>query len=161
MQASFLRQSCRHQKQKGFTLLELIIATMMLLILTSAAISNLRFTALREREWELRADLREMRNAIDRYKDYADKNLVQTAVGTNGYPPSLDILVKGVEVGPAGQNVRFLRRIPIDPVTQKKDWVLRSLQDDEDSGQWSGDNVFDVHSGSHAKALDGSDYSTW
>jgi len=134
---------------------------MILLILTSVAISNWRFTALREREWELRGDLREMRNAIDKYKDYAGKNLIQTAVGTNGYPPSLDALVKGVEIAPAGTNVRFLRRIPIDPITRKRDWVLRGLQDDEDSGQWSGNDVFDVHSSSDAKALDGSTYSTW
>ena len=83
MRGNFRQEYDKRQKQNGFSLLELIIATMILLILTSAAIANLRFTALREREWELRADLREMRNAIDKYKDYADKNLIQTAVGTN------------------------------------------------------------------------------
>lgn len=147
-------------RQAGLTLLELIIASALLLILASAAVPLVRITIVRSREAELRRDLREMRNAIDRYKDMADALAFQTEVGSNGYPPDLDTLVKGVTIS-GNRHVRFLRRIPVDPMTGKAEWGMRSVQDDPDSMSWGGDNVFDVHSTSQATALDGSKYSDW
>lgn len=149
-------------EESGFTLLELIIASSILMVLSSAALPLFRFTVIRAREAELRRDLREMRNAIDQYKDAADLNLVRVKVGSQGYPPDLETLVKGVEYGSGGsQKRRFLRRIPIDPMTGRAEWSLRSVQDDPDSSTWSGDNVFDVHSTSTATALDGTKYADW
>ncbi|MGB8473688.1 MAG: type II secretion system protein [Candidatus Acidiferrum sp.] len=144
------------------TLLELIIAGSILLILASAALPVFRFTVVRQKEAELHRDLREIRNAIDRYKDYADRNLIRVQVDSDGYPPDLETLVNGVRLG-SGDNskVRFLRRIPIDPMTGRADWGLRSVQDDPDSSTWGGQNVFDVYSKSQAKALDGSHYYEW
>ncbi len=103
-----------------------------------------------------------MKNAIDRYKDYSDKNLIRVKVGTEGYPPDLDTLVKGVNLGASDtQKVRFLRRIPIDPMTGRADWGLRSVQDDPDSDSWDGNDVFDVYSKSTGTALDGTLYKDW
>ncbi|MGC1617885.1 MAG: type II secretion system protein [Candidatus Acidiferrum sp.] len=148
--------------QRGMTLLELIIAASILLILASAALPVFRFTVVRQRQMELRRDLREMRNAIDRYKDYSDRNLIRVKAGSEGYPPDLETLVNGVLLGVGDNNkVRFLRRIPVDPMTGRADWGLRSVQDDSDSTSWGGQNVFDVYSKSQATALDGSHYSEW
>ena len=147
-------------RESGLTLLELIIACTLLLILASAAIPLVRITIVRGREAELRRSLREIRNAIDRYKDLADTLAFQTEVGSNGYPPDLDTLVKGVTVA-GDRKVRFLRRIPIDPMTGKREWGMRSVQDDPDSSSWGGDNVFDVHTTFDGKALDGSNYKDW
>ncbi len=144
------------------TLLELIIACSILIILASAALPIARKTVVRPKEVELHRALREMRDAIDRYKDIADRNLVQVKVGSEGYPPDLETLVNGVEYGSSGhEKIRFLRRIPIDPMTGRAEWQLQSVQDDADSKSWSGDNVFDVHSTSNATALDGTKYSDW
>jgi general secretion pathway protein G len=146
------------------TLLELIIACAILLILSSAALPVARFTVVRQREKELRLDLREMRNAIDRYKDLADRNMIRTELGSEGYPPDLQTLVKGVAIGgtgAAGKNIRFLRRIPVDPMTGNMEWGLRSVQDDPDSTSWGGKNIFDVYSKSTGTALDGTKYSDW
>ena len=146
------------------TLLELIIACTILLILSSAALPSARFTIVREREKELRRDLRDMRTAIDRYKDYADRGMIRTEVGSEGYPPDLDTLVKGVALGASGangKNVRFLRRVPVDPMTAQTDWGMRSIQDDPDSQSWGGKNVFDVYSKSQGTALDGTKYTDW
>ena len=149
-------------KESGLTLLELIIASSILLILASAALPALKFTVIRAKEAELRRDLREMRDAIDRYKDSADLNLVRVKVGSEGYPPDLETLVKGVEYsGNAGQKKRFLRKIPIDPMTGRSEWSLRSVQDEPDTTSWGGSNVFDVHSSSTATALDGTKYAEW
>jgi general secretion pathway protein G len=148
--------------QAGMTLLELIIATGILMILSTAALPTIRFLMIRPKERELRRDLREMKNAIDRYKDYSDKNLIQVKVGSEGYPPDLETLVKGVNLGASDtQKVRFLRRIPIDPMTGQADWGLRSVQDDPDSDSWDGSNVFDVYSKSPGTALDGTMYKDW
>jgi general secretion pathway protein G len=150
--------------QSGMTLLELIIACSILLILASAALPVARFTVVRQREAELHQDLREMRNAIDRYKDLADRNMIRTEIGSEGYPPDLQTLVKGVALGGAGasgKNIRFLRRVPIDPLTGKAEWGMRSVQDDPDSTSWGGSNVFDVFSKSQGTALDGTKYSDW
>ncbi|HEX8871245.1 MAG TPA: type II secretion system protein [Candidatus Acidoferrum sp.] len=154
----------RRSFQSGMTLLELIIACAILLILSSAALPIARYTVLREREKELHRDLREMRTAIDRYKDLADRNLVRVEVGSEGYPPDLETLVKGVALGAAGgggKNIRFLRRIPVDPMTGRADWGLRAVQDDPDSQSWGGKNVFDVYSKSTGTAMDGTKYSDW
>jgi len=146
-------------------------------------------TIQRQREAELRRDLREMRDAIDRYKDAADKNLLRTEVGSQGYPPDLDTLVMGVDITVGGNTggisaaalaaasqqtgsiatvasdlptkVRFLRRVPVDPMTGKADWGMRSIQDDADSHSWGGHNVFDVYSQSQATAIDGTKYEDW
>ena len=154
--------SMRHTAQRGMTLLELIIATSILMILASAAIPVNRMAIKRQKEFELREYLREMRSAIDRYKDAADKNLIQVELGTEGYPKTLEVLVDGVELATAKQRrVRFLRRIPVDPMTGRTDWGMRSVQDDPKAGSWGGQNVFDVYSRSSGIALDGSRYADW
>jgi general secretion pathway protein G len=143
----------------GFTLIELIVATAILVILTGLALPMARVVIKREKERELRSALWELRDAIDRYKDAADRNAFQIKVGTEGYPPDLDTLVKGVDVG--GKKVRFLRRIPQDPMTGSMEWGLRSMQDDPDSDSWGGQNVFDVFTKSQGTGLDGTEYKTW
>ena len=144
------------------SLLELIIASSVLIILSSAALPLVRFTIVRQKETELRRDLRQMRDAIDRYKDYSDRGLIRVETGSEGYPRDLDTLVKCVNIGAgAEQKIRFLRRIPKDPVTGRAEWNLQSVQDDPDSTSWGGNNVYDVHSKSQATALDGSKYSDW
>ena len=148
--------------EAGLTLIELILASSILLILSTAALPILRFTVIRAKEAELRRDLREMRDAIDHFKDAADLNLVRVEVGSEGYPPDLETLVKGVEYGSSGgQKKRFLRRIPVDPMTSRAEWSLRSIQDDPDATSWGGGNVFDVHSKSTGTALDGTKYADW
>jgi general secretion pathway protein G len=207
--------------QQGMTLLELIIACAILLVLASAAMPVARYTVKRQKEAELRRELREIRDAIDRYKDAADRNLIRVEAGTEGYPPDLDTLVKGVDLvsqqgggiagatspgqpivpstgfggafggafgGSFGQtnpgqnpgqkqgqgqnsssnlgqdlirHVRFLRRIPVDPMTEKAEWGMRAVQDDPDSSSWGGKDVFDVFSLSTSSALDGTKYSDW
>jgi general secretion pathway protein G len=146
-------------RESGLTLLELIIATTILLILTSAALPVVKFTVIRAKETELRRDLREMRDAIDHFKDAADLNRVRVQLGSEGYPPDLDSLVKGVDYGT--EKKRFLRRIPVDPMTGRAEWGLRSFQDDPDATSWGGNNVFDVHSTSTGTALDGTKYADW
>src|SRR6266581_5096319 len=144
---------------RGFTLIELIVATTILLILTGMAIPMARVTIKREKERELRHDLWMMRDAIDRYKDAADRGAFQIKVGTEGYPPDLETLVNGVDVG--GKKVRFLRKIPIDPMAGKPEWGMRSMQDDPTSESWGGQNVFDVFTKSEGTALDGTKYKEW
>ena len=148
------------RRQRGFTLMELIVATAILTILTMMALPLARITIQREREKELRRDLWEMRDAIDRYKDAADQNKFQTKVDSMNYPPDLETLVKGVE-GQAGKKYRFLRSIPTDPMTKSTEWGLRSMQDDADADSWGGQNVFDVYSKSDGTGLDGTKYKDW
>lgn len=148
----------RRRGMRGFTLIELIVATTILLILTGMAVPITKWAVKRERERELRYDLWQMRDAIDRYKDAADRGAFQTKVGSENYPPDLETLVTGVDVN--GKKLRFLRKIPVDPMTGK-DWGLRSMQDDADSSSWGGQNVFDVYTTSDGKALDGTNYKDW
>ncbi len=146
--------------ERGFTLMEMIVVITILLILMATAVPVVRVSVKRGREVELRRDLWEMRSAIDRYKDAADKNAFQQKLGSEGYPPDLDTLVNGVEIA-GGKKLRFLRRIPIDPMTGKQDWGLRSMQDDPGSDSWGGQNVFDVYSKSDQTALNGTKYKDW
>lgn len=150
----------KYRWQRGMTLLEMIIVISIILILMSAALPITRLTIRRERETELRRDLWEMRGAIDRYKDAAEKNAFQIKLGTEGYPPDLDTLVNGVDAQ-GGKKLRFLRRIPVDPITGQKDWGMRSMQDDPTSDSWGGQNVFDVYSKSTGTALNGTKYKDW
>jgi general secretion pathway protein G len=146
----------------GLTLIELVITCAILVTLATAALPVARFTITRQKEAMLRYDLRQMRDAIDRYKDVADKNMIQVKVGTEGYPPDMETLVKGVNMmGAPDRKIRFLRAIPIDPMTGKKDWGMRSVQDDADSNSWGGQDVFDVFSKSQGTALDGTKYADW
>lgn len=147
------------RRARGFTLIELIVATGILVILTGLAIPLARVVIKREKEHELRQALWLMRDAIDRYKDAADKGGFQTKVGTEGYPPDLETLVKGVDAN--GKKIRFLRRVPVDPMTGNTEWGLRSMQDDPDSDSWGGQNVFDVFTKSQGEALDGTKYKDW
>lgn len=149
----------RRAVASGFTLIELIVATAILVILTSMALPLARVTIRRERERELRYDLWQMRDAIDRYKDAADRQVFQIKVGSEGYPADLETLVKGVDSN--GKKLRFLRRIPVDPMTGKAEWGMRSVQDDPDSESWGGQNVFDVFTKSEGTAMDGTKYKEW
>ncbi len=152
-------EAANSNPESGLTLVELIISVAIVAILASAAIPIARFQVKREKERELRRDLWEMRDAIDRYKDAADKGAMQIKTDSYGYPPDLETLVNGVEI--QDKKVKFLRRIPVDPMTGTTDWGLRSNQDDVDSDSFGGQNVFDVHTKSQGTALDGTKYSTW
>jgi general secretion pathway protein G len=145
--------------ERGLTLVELIVTVAILSILASAAFPIARFQVKRQNERYLRYDLWMMRDAIDHYKDAADKNAFQIKLDSQGYPPDLETLVNGVEV--QGKKVKFLRRIPVDPMTGKAEWGLRSMKDDPKSDSFSGDSVFDVYSKSKGTALDGTKYSDW
>jgi general secretion pathway protein G len=155
-------QRNRTNSEAGLTLLELILACAILMILSSAALPVARFTIVHKKEELLRYRLREMKDAIDRYKDLADSNKIHVEVGSEGYPPDLETLVKGVKVG-AGDDkkLRFLRHVPVDPMTGRADWGLRCVSDDPDSTSWCGKNVFDVYSKSQAMASDGTRYADW
>ena len=142
--------------ERGFTLLELIISTVILLVLTTMALPLARLKVQRDREHQLREDLWEMRDAIDRYKDAADRQAFQIKVDSQGYPPDLETLVKGVDV--QGKKVRFLRSIPADPMTGNKEWGMRSMQDDPDSDSWGVQNLFDVYTKSAGTGFDGTKY---
>jgi general secretion pathway protein G len=144
---------------RGFTLIELIVATTILIVLTFLAVPMVRVTIKREKERELRHALWEMRDAIDRYKDAADRGAFRTKVGSENYPPDLDTLVKGEDV--QGKKLKFLRKIPIDPMTNSTEWGMRSMQDDPTSDSWGEQNVFDVFTKSQSTALDGTKYKDW
>ena len=151
---------------RGFTFVELLVVTTLLLILASAVMPLAKVTVQREREAELRRDLREMRAAIDKYKDAVDNGLigsVDVKGGSEGYPPDLETLVEGVTVAndASGRKLKFLRRIPIDPMTKSTDWGLRAYGDKPDSTSWGGSSVYDVYTKSEGKALDGTKYKDW
>jgi general secretion pathway protein G len=154
-----LRRQGGHRGERGLTLVELIVTAAILSILAVVAYPIARFQIQREKERELRRDLWTMRDAIDHYKDAADRGAIQTEVDSFGYPPDLETLVKGVNI--QSKKVKFLRAIPVDPMTGKAEWALRSMQDDPDSDSWGGEDVFDVHSKSDGTALDGTKYADW
>lgn len=149
----------------GMTLLELTMACAILLILATTAVPLARVAVVRRKEEALRVALHEIREAIDRYKDYADQGKFQVKAGTEGYPPDLATLVSGVPLSTAqGSNskrLHFLSKIPVDPMTGSADWGLRSAQDDTDSTSWGGQDVFDVYCKSTGTALNGTKYSDW
>ena len=152
--------------QRGYTFIELIVVTSILLILASAVLPLAQVTSQRQREAEVRRALREMRTAIDAFKDAVDLGLVPTTElepGSEGYPPDLETLVEGISAAndASGRKLRFLRRIPIDPMTAGEDWGLRSYQDSPTSTSWGGQNVFDVYTTSGGTALDGTRYRDW
>ncbi len=159
MHLRLLRCGASRRSEAGLTLVELIVTVAILSILASAAVPIARFKVQREKERELRRDLWEMRDAIDHYKDAAEKGAFMTKVDSQNYPPDLDELVKGVEV--QGKKVKFLRKIPVDPMTGKAEWGLHSMQDDPKSDSYGGQSVFDVYSKSTGTALDGTKYSEW
>ena len=161
---------------KGFTLIEMIVTFTILAILAAVAIPLARTAVKREKEIELRRSLRTIRDAIDAYKKLSDENKIEFENRTEGYPPDLETLVEGVEVRENAQQgvnprnrrqtentkiVKFLRRIPKDPMTNSYDWGLRSYQDDPDSESWGGENVYDVYTKSPGTALDGTKYKEW
>jgi general secretion pathway protein G len=159
-----IRPNCRSgrilsNRRSGFTLIELIVATSILLILTSLAVPLARVSIKRARERELHRDLWDLRDAIDRYKDAGDRGGFQCKLDSQCYPADLDILVKGEDVN--GKKLRFLRKIPVDPMTGTAEWGTRAMRDDPDTDSSSGDNVFDVHSKSQGTGLDGTKYKDW
>jgi general secretion pathway protein G len=145
--------------ERGLTLLELIIATAILAVLSTMVVPLARLSITREKERMLRSDLWDMRDAIDRYKDAADRGGFQTKVDSQNYPPDLETLVKGVDVN--GKKIRFLRKIPVDPMTGTTEWGMRSMQDDPESDSFGGQSVFDVYSKSLGTGLDGTKYKDW
>jgi general secretion pathway protein G len=149
----------RVRRQAGMTLIELLVATAILVVLTSMALPLARVTIERQKEHQLRLALLEIRTAIDRYKDAADRGLIQIQTDSDGYPPDLQTLVDGVPMGT--EKIRFLRAIPKDPMTNSYEWGLRSVQDDPDSTSWGGQDVFDVYTTAPGRALDGTEYSKW
>lgn len=151
---------------RGYTFIELIVVAAIIAILAAAAMPLARVTAQRQREIELRVALREIRTAIDKYKDAADAQQIsqlEVKAGSEGYPPDLETLVEGVAVpnDATGRKLKFLRKIPIDPMTKSTDWGLRSYQDDPDASRWGGQNVFDVRTTFDGTALDGTKYRDW
>ncbi len=130
------------------------------MILTMMALPMARLTIQREKERQLRRALWQMRDAIDCYKEQSDRAAFQTKVDSQGYPPDIDTLVKGVEAQ-AGKKIRFLRSVPLDPMTNSREWGLRSMQDDPDSDSWGGQSVFDVYTKSEGTGLDGTKYKDW
>lgn len=148
--------------QAGYTLAELVMVAAVMVILAGVSLPVAKYTALRGKENELRADLRDMRLAIDQYKRYADSGLIQVDLGTDGYPPKLDVLVEGMPlVGQVDKKVKLLRRIPIDPITGKAEWGLRSYQDAWDSTSTGGEDVYDVYSLAPGTGMNGTPYSKW
>ena len=150
----------------GYTFIELLIVSTMLLVLASAIMPLTKVTMQRMREAELRRDLREMRTAIDKFKDAADLGQIGATdlkVGAENYPPDLETLVQGVSAvnDQTGRKLKYLRRVPIDPMTKSTEWGLRSYQDEPDATRWGGQDVFDVHTTSEGTALDGTKYKTW
>ena len=156
------REPKREAPDAGFTMVEVAIVAAIIAILAAMAVPVARYSLRRQKELELRYDLRLMRDQIDYYKKLSDASLIPMQIGGEGYPPDLETLVKGIAlVGQLDKKQKFLRRIPIDPMTGKAEWGLRSYQDDFDSFSWGGQNVYDVYSLSDAKALDGTNYKDW
>jgi general secretion pathway protein G len=153
----------KRKHQRGFTMVELIVSFTIMALLTTMAVPLAAYKVKRDKERELRYALREIRKAIDAYKDASLAGKIDVKLGTEGYPESLEILVKGVKMSqsPDGKEIKFLRRIPMDPMTGTYDWGKRSMQDDPKSQSWGGQNVFDVYTKSTERARDGTPYAEW
>jgi general secretion pathway protein G len=152
----------RHRAEAGFTLAELVMVAAVLVALSAVTLPVAKFTAKRSKEADLRLDLREMRSAIDEYKRYSDAGMIPVDLGTQGYPKNLEVLVKGIDlVGQVDKKMKFLRRIPIDPMTGKDEWGLRSFQDEPTATSWGGEDVYDVYSLSAGVGLNGVPYRKW
>jgi len=148
--------------QGGFTIVELAVVAAMIAILTAMVVPVARYTVKRQDEIELRYELRQVREAIDKYKQFSDLGLIPIKIGSEGYPPDLKTLVEGVTlVGQLDKKQKFLRRIPTDPMTKKAEWGMRSFQDEPDSMSWGGQNVYDIFSLSELKGIDGTFYKDW
>jgi general secretion pathway protein G len=150
----------------GFTFIELVVATAVLMILASAALPIARVSIRRQKEAELHRSLREMRTAIDDFKRWADAGRISTIgvnIGSENYPPSLEVLVEGTPFtnDASGRKKKFLRRIPLDPITGKADWGLRAYSDGPDANSWGGQSVYDVYSRAPGTGLDGTKYRDW
>jgi len=147
---------------RGFTLIELLVTVLVISILAGLAVPLARNSIKRQREIELRTALREIRYALDKYKDLSDRGFIMMKVDTEGYPETLQVLVDGVQlVGQVDKKMKFLRRIPMDPMTRSAEWGMRSYQDDPKSSSWGGQNVFDVYTKSEGTAFDGTKYKDW
>lgn len=152
----------RRNAEAGFTLAELVMVAAVLVALSAVTLPVAKFTAKRSKEADLRLALREMRSAIDEYKRYSDAGLIPVDLGTQGYPKNLEVLVKGVDlVGQVDRKMKFLRRIPIDPMTGKDEWGLRSYQDEPAATSWGGEDVYDVYSLSAGLGLNDVPYRKW
>ena len=152
----------RRGSERGLTLVEVLITISVLLIMAGAVMPLAKVTLKRQKELELKRDLRTMREAIDLYKKYSDQGLIEKeGVDSEGYPPDLDTLVEGVSQVGTTKKLKFLRRVPIDPFTHSDEWGLRSYQDEPDSKSWGRQNVYDVYTLSQGTALDGTKYQDW
>ena len=152
----------RRSRQAGYTLAELVMVAAVMVALAAVTLPVAKFTAKRSKEADLRAALREMRSGVDEYKRYSDLGFIPIDLGTDGYPKDLEVLVEGVEiVGQVDKKVKFMRRIPVDPMTGKAEWGLRSYQDKFDETSWGGENVYDVYSLSRGVGLNGVPYQKW
>ena len=155
------RRSTR-RGEAGYTIAEMVVVAVVLSVLAAAVLPLARYTTKRSNEIALREALRSMRYAIDEYKRYSDAGLIPVNLGAEGYPPDLETLVEGVDVvGQVDYKAKFLRRIPVDPMTEEAEWGLRSYQDEPDAGSWGGENVYDVYSLSAGTGLNGIPYSEW
>lgn len=160
------RERVQRWSERGYTFVELLVVSSIILILASAAMPLAKVTATRQREAELRRALREMRTAIDKYKDAADSGQIgqlEIKAGSEGYPTDLETLVEGVAANndATGRKLKFLRRIPVDPMTGKAEWGQRSYQDEPNASRWGGQNVFDVYTTHEGTGLDGTKYRDW
>jgi len=145
---------------RGYTLAELVMVVALIAVLAAMALPVAKFTVKRQKEAELRLALRQIRTAIDEYKRMSDQGMIPVKIGGEGYPEDLEELVEGVEIVGQETKMRFLRRIPIDPMT-RDDWALRSYQDDHDATSWGGENIYDVRTTSEGVAIDGTKYADW
>ena len=151
----------RRRRERGFTLAELVMVAALIAVLSTMALPVAKFTVKRRKEAELRLSLRLMRTSIDEYKRLSDQGLIPLTLGGEGYPENLEVLVEGVDLVGQETKRKFLRRIPLDPMTVEEEWGLRSYQDDWDSTSWGGENVCDVYSLSDGTAIDGTKYKDW